>query len=193
MIQILLFFDQDISARTLISMEIYFVRWQVEAWLDGRYVFSHNFDAHGQEICFQIMGSVLGDAILFFPYILAFQQQWHCQVLCKAREIFHPLLRTYYPEIRLCNGVTKDTYATYYMGAFQQPPFLLPDNSRVLPSGYIGLFLLGLMEKPVIRLLKALRPREIKEPYVWYCSTGFRGQEVLALSQWLGGRGAVFT
>ena len=161
-----IFFDQDVSKKTLVSLETYFVCWQIEAYLDGKCVFSHGFDAYGQKICFQIMGSVLGDAILFFPYILAFRKKWQCQVLCKAQSMFHPLLKEYYPEFQICDDAPEDTYATYYMGAFQQPPFLIPDNSRVLPPEYIGMFLLGLTEKPAVRLLKALRPCEIDGSYV---------------------------
>ena len=160
------FFDQIVSEKVLISMEKYYVRWQIEAYLDGEMRFAHIFDAGGQDVLFSLAGTPLGDAVMLFPYMKAFVKEHACNGLFLSSAAFDSIIREYFPEFQIVVHITETTYAQYSMGAFHTPPFLLPDSARVLPARYIGRFLFGLHSDPARRVFHALRSRQISEPYV---------------------------
>lgn len=161
-----LFFDQLISEKVLISMEKYYVRWQIEAYLDGEMRFAHIFDIEGQDVLFSLAGTLLGDAVMLFPYMRAFVKEHACNGLFLSSAAFDPIIREYFSEFQIVDHITETTYARYSIGAFHTPPFLLPDSARVLPANYIGRFLLGLHNTPEKVLYYPLKPRTIEEPYV---------------------------
>ncbi len=160
------FFDRPVSEKVLLSMEKYYIKWQVETYLDGELKFAHIFDPEDQEVLFSLAGPLLGDAVMLFPYIRAFAEEHGCRVLFKSDPAFDPIIRAYFPEFRIVEGLTETTYAQYSIGAFHNPPFWLPDSGRMLPAKYIGRFLLGLRRDPEKVLYRTMKPRQIKEPYV---------------------------
>lgn len=160
------FLDQDVSEKVLISMEKYFIRWQVEAYLDGELRFAHIFDAKGQDVLFSAVKTPLGDAVMLFPYIRDFVKENGCRGLFQSNPAYDVLVRAYFPELQIVESITETTYAHYMIGAFHTPPFLLPNSSRVLPSEYIGKFLLGLHRKPEKIPFFPQKSRSIADPYV---------------------------
>ena len=88
----LVFFDYDIAEKTLLSMEQFFIRWQIEVYMDGELVFSHVYDATNQEVCFVLQDKGLGDNIMFLPYIVAFAQKHGCLPRVIAPKSFQPLV-----------------------------------------------------------------------------------------------------
>lgn len=162
----LVFFDYDIAEKTLLSMEQFFIRWQIEVYLDGELVFSHVYDATNQEVCFVLQDKGLGDNIMFLPYIVAFAQKHGCLPRVIAPKSFQPLVGAVYPNLPTVRNISDNTYATYDLANFQNPPFCESDNSRTLPFDYIGRFLLGLNRTPPWPKYNPTAPRQIKEPYV---------------------------
>ncbi|WP_298593344.1 hypothetical protein [uncultured Mitsuokella sp.] len=65
-------YDADVSAKTLISVEKYFMRWQVDVWQDGVQVFSHTFDPTGARVHFVFASRCIGDTIARIPYLGVF-------------------------------------------------------------------------------------------------------------------------
>jgi len=162
----LVFFDYDVSEKTLISMEQFFIRWRIEVSRDGEPVFSHTYDATDQEVCFVLQPHVVGDNIMFLPYIASFAQKHRCRAVVVAGSLITPLMRELYPELTPVLNVSENTYATYDLRNFQKEPFWESDNSRSLPYAYIGRLLLGLDFTPRPRVFTPSAPRLIKEPYV---------------------------
>lgn len=160
------FFDGQASETVLISMEQYFIRWQIEVKKAGQLVFAHTYDAAGQTVCFVLEGDVLGDIIMLLPYLRAFVQQWKCRGVILDKPAFRQILANYYPEFTVVEEFPEDAYATYHIGAFQTPPFLMPDDSRALPTAYIGQQLLGLQTAAEEVLYQPTKPRGVQEPYV---------------------------
>lgn len=161
-----IFFDDRVAEKVLISMEQYFICWQVDVYNDETMVFSHIYDASDQTVCFVLEGNVLGDKIMLLPYIRAFVQKWQCRGVILDDPAFREILTNYYPELHIVTEIPEDTYATYHIGAFQTPPFLIADDSRNLAVDYVGQELLGLHTvAPEVRY-HPTKPREIVEPYV---------------------------
>jgi len=160
------FFDDDVSEQVLISMEQYFIRWHIEIAQAGTMVFSHTYDATGQTVCFVLEGNVLGDIIMLLPYIRAFVRIWKCRGVLLDKPAFREIVANYYPELTMTKEFPEDAYAAYHIGAFQTPPFLLPDDSRSLPVSYIGRELLGLHKAADEVIYQPTKTRAIQEPYV---------------------------
>ena len=159
------FFDADVSGKTLVSMEKYFIRWKVEAFLEGRLVFSHVLDLGGQTVYIEFPQNLLGDSILLLPYVEEFQKIHGCRVLLNIAETFHPIVREYYPAVTLYDGSRQETYASYWLGAFQKDWFMICDDARTLPADYIPRLILDLPRSPAKRLWEPTSPRQIQEPY----------------------------
>ena len=160
------FFDDNVSEKILISMEQYFIRWQIDVFKDDVLVFSHTYDAVGQVVCFVLEGNVLGDKVMLLPYIRAFVNKWQCHGVVLDDPAFREILANYYPELKIVDSILEDAYATYHIGAFQTPPFLLPDDSRMLAIDNIGQELLGLSTAAEDVRYSPTKPREIPEHYV---------------------------
>lgn len=160
------FFADKAAETVLISMEQYFIRWEIEVSKAGSLVFSHTYDASGQVVCFVLEGKVLGDKVMLLPYIRAFVQKWQCRGVILDDPAFREILANYYPELEVVAAVPEDAYATYHIGAFQTPPFFLPDDGRILPVECIGQELLGLYAAAREVPYFPTAPRAIAEPYV---------------------------
>ncbi|MBR2734166.1 MAG: hypothetical protein IKD80_07985, partial [Selenomonadaceae bacterium] len=75
-----IFLDEDLSDVRLISVEKFFIRWQVDVSLSGRKIFSHTFDAAGQTVTVVSRLTGMGDIISLLPHVRAFKQFHHCDV-----------------------------------------------------------------------------------------------------------------
>ena len=162
----LVFFDYDIAEKTLLSMEQFFIRWQVEVSRNGERVFVHTFDATEQEVCFVLQDNVVGDNIMFLPYIVQFAQEHKCRPQIIAGGAMQKLIGALYPHLTQARNLSEETYATYDLRNFQKSPFFESDNSRTLPFDYIGRFLLGLTRTPPLPEYVPIAPRPVQENYV---------------------------
>lgn len=162
----LIFFDQSVANKVLISMEKYFIAWHIEVFFKNELVFVHDFDVHNQNVLFVISNIPLGTGIMTLEAIKEFEKEYGCHVRCDTTESFGELVTNYYPTFRLQHEIDDDTYAVFYPGAYQIPPFVIPDSARSLSWDYVGRILLHLRKKPESVHFTPLDKRVIKEPYV---------------------------
>lgn len=161
------YFDQDISSHVLISMEKYCIPWHIEACRDGQFVFAHDFNPTGQEVFFDLSEVALGDGIMLLSHIRMFYEQNNCRAVCRAKPQFAELIRNYCPELILRDCMSEDTYAVFYMKAFQSEPFFSPDNCKKLSDRYIGRTILHQTDTPKpVHFTATTEEKKIEEPYV---------------------------
>ena len=76
----IVFFDQNVSEIVLISLETYYIHWQIEVFCDGEQVFGHVFDPVGQKIRLAFRSPLIGDMLSFLPYIPMVRDYWQAEV-----------------------------------------------------------------------------------------------------------------
>ena len=172
----LIFFDEDASAVTLISAEKFYVEWEIAVWLDGEPVFYHQFDPHGQQVHFNVMGA-LGDNIALLPWVEEFRQVFDCKVTVTIAEMFHGIIKNYFPHFRLSGKAKKlpppepppaDSYAQYYISAWQARPTQSTTDMRILPMELLGRTILDTpkIPRPKKIIYTPTEPRSIDQKYV---------------------------
>ncbi len=161
----LVMLDKDVSGVELVSLEKYYIRWQIEAALDGRTVFVHVFDAGGQRVHFFFPSSAMGDTVALLPYMQAFREKHHCRISCSAPAYMREIVELFDPTIEQVDTLGDDTYASYYLGAWVNMPFMSPVDGRLMPLTQIGQPILGLGPVPAPRF-SVDTPRMISERYV---------------------------
>lgn len=185
-------YDSPASDVTASSTKRYFVNFRLEVWetpsdaeqqkrrkkgappLEGKMVFSHDYDAKGKRVLMKFAGTALGDFLAWFPYAEAFREKHGCELYVLMDEKYAEILRAGYPDIHFLTLKDKrpdNLYATYYVGLFA--PWdnreLQPVDWRVVGLQAHAAYLLGVepMERRPWLLPSAeaekLRP---KEPYV---------------------------
>ena len=162
-----IFFDEPASETILLSLENYYVHWQVDIYEGGEPVFSHLFDPCGQTVCFVAMDDcALGDAVAFLPYIAAFREKYDaCRLVCHVPQYLRGITHRYYPWLPLADHVPDDTYATYFFNTGLDNFTTLPIDGRTIPLHHVGMLTLGLA-RPAPRLPWKPAAREISSPYV---------------------------
>ena len=163
------FMDEDISAgTTLISVEKFFVHWEITLSLDGEICFYHRFDPTEQKVHFMFPNSALGDNIILFSYMRAFKNFYNCQVSCTVPKYMQDIIKLYYPDIKLSDEISEDNYATFYMvGQNFNEPITSTENLRAIPLRRFGNAIVGWhisAEEKVI--FHPTKKRQINEPYV---------------------------
>lgn len=143
-------FDGDVNGKILISMEKYFIPWEVNIYKNNELVFYHKLDLSGQKV-FMELGTALGDMLATLPYVLEFGRQHQCQLIGSYYENFADLMDKYVPELSCQDELPDDCYAAYVMGAFQDAPILSPIDARLVPLDKVGQLILGLRQ-PVVPL-----------------------------------------
>ena len=163
----LVFFDNAVTETVLISLEKYFIRWQVEIWQDGAPVFSHAFDPAGKLVRFVCFPRhTLGDFVYFMPYLPYFAEHYHSKVYATIYDgVLRPLAERYMPEIPLAAEPLPDTYASYYFSANNNAFTTMPLETPGVPLAHIPMVSLGLRRPPRLRPWPT-RARVIAEPYV---------------------------
>ena len=160
-----IFFDEDISCVTLISVEKYFIEWEIAIWLDGEPVFYHQFDPRGQHVHFQL-NRAIGDNITLLPYIEAFRQKFDCEVSCSVSEPMKCLVQTYFSDVTMTKNLPEETYACFYLSAAINMPFAAMDHGLHIPLLELGHSILHCIEPPQKIIYRPTVPRSIEEPYV---------------------------
>ena len=160
------FFDDDVSEKTLISAEKYYIRWQIDIQLDGEDVFSHVLDLEGQEVYFFMAGAALGDMIAVLEYLPEFQRQYKCRVLATVPDTFKEICANYYSDIMLVDKRPEDLYASYCLAMFQIAPYITPQDTRIWTTSMTARAILGLNHDAPHILYTPNAKRGIKEKYV---------------------------
>ena len=159
-------YDQDISEQILVSWEKYHIRWQVDIYLEGSLVFSHEFDPAGQKVRIVLTTRLLGDTLATLPYVPLFQQYYQASVsYWTPMEWLQELCRHLLPDIPQEREQGEETYATFYINPAFYLPSISPFDGRMVPMTDWGKIILKLYE-PAPPLQWPAGPRQIKEPYV---------------------------
>ncbi len=161
----LVFYDRDISKTIVISMEKFYVHWQVEVFRDGTPVFAHIFDPAGQKVRLVFNSKLLGDMQSFLPYVPVARDWFRADIYCTIDESMKTVFRRLLPDIRLQDESEEGTYATFYLNASIDFPGWLPLDGRTVPMIHTGRFILGL-PSAAEKLPWVPGPRTIQEPYV---------------------------
>lgn len=162
-----LYFAGQVSSQCLISMEKYYIPWQVEVIRSGELVFAHQLDVTGQ-LVYLHLGDALGDMLAVMPYVLAFQKRYRCRIVCQWQENFSSLFAACFPHIPMVRAFPAECYAAFVLGIFQDAPILSPVDARSVPLPQMGGILLNLpVNPPKLRLSAAkLLPDVPQTPYV---------------------------
>ena len=165
----LIFIDEDIfEGVTLISMEKFFVHWEIVLSFDNEVCFYHQFDPSEQNIHFHFPGNAIGDNITFFAYMNEFKRNYNCQVTCTVPKIMREIVKLYYTDVNLVDKLPDDTYATFYMvGQNFNELLVATENIRSMPLQKFGQAILGWKIKTPKKIIyKATEERKIQEPYI---------------------------
>ncbi len=160
----IVFYDKDISEVVLVSLEKYYIHWQVEIIRDGSFVFGHVFDPEGQKIRLFFNSNAIGDMLSFFPYI-AIARAWFraSEVYCTIDERMKEICGRLFPDVRLREKAEENTYATYFLNA--SVDYSAPMDARMLSMAHMGQAILG-MPVPAKRVSWISMKRTIPGPYV---------------------------
>lgn len=163
------FVDEDVlDGATFISIEKFFVNWQIILAFEGEIVFFHQFDPHNQKVHFNFPSSAIGDNIILLTYMNAFKKTFDCQITCTVPKHMKEIVENYYPDVEIRDEIAEDTYATFYMiGQNFNEPITSTENLRTLPLLKFGHAILGWNIEPTERVIyKPTQSRMINEPYV---------------------------
>lgn len=159
------FFDQDVSKVVLISIEKYYIHWQIEVFHDGEPVFGHIFDPAEQKIRLVFVSGLIGDMQSFLPYIPMVRDYWQADVYYSIDSRMSEICGRLFPDIRQADRIEEGTYATFYFAAGLRLWGWTPIDGRTFPMTQMGQMILGLPYAPP-KPAWVPGPRVIKEPYV---------------------------
>ncbi len=114
-------FESSAGAAFVNSTKRYFIRFGIEVFDADQKIFSHDYDAAGEEILIQFPVGTLGDTMGWFPYAVKFLEAHRCKLTCAMAGVLIPLFQDAYPEITF---VTHEEvkpelyYASYCIGLF---------------------------------------------------------------------------
>lgn len=159
------YFEADLSAIRLISLEKYAIPWQIDVWEKNEHIFSHTFKPRNQRIIFHCSSRAIGDTLAFLPYARLYRETFHCQVCCWVDNSLKEFIKFLYPDIPQVESID-DTYATYYLGTWTSGPYGTPFDGRLYPLWMAAGPLVGLngLAPKVVRTFDS--PPSIKEPYI---------------------------
>lgn len=161
-----IYYDRDASEKIIVSLEKYYIRWEIIVLRDGEPVFSHVLDLRGQNVRLVLDVGGIGDQMSMIPYIKEFAGVHDCHVTYWTPGKFADICERLIPDVRPADLAHDDPpYATYELTAAFDFPGAAPHGSEMVPLESWGQVILGLN-----RVAPALKwtPREqvIKEPYV---------------------------
>lgn len=159
------YFAGEVSNQCLISMEKYYIPWQVDVWQDGHLIFAHQLEVTGQ-LVYLHLGDALGDMLAMMPYVLAFQKRYDCQIVCRWQRNFSSLFAECWPQLRMVENFPEDVYAAFVLGIFQDAPILSPVDARSVPLPQVGSIILHLPVQPLPLRLQPKARTIAETPYV---------------------------
>ncbi len=162
----LVFYDKDVSEAVIVSMEKYYIHWQVEVFRNGQRVFGHIFDPEGQKLRLFFNSNAIGDTLALLPYV-SVAQDWFrvAEVYVTIGERMRDICGRLFPNVRLQEHAEENTYATYFFNASVDFSGGAPVDGRLLSLTHLGQVVLG-MPVPANRVVWVSGERTILEPYV---------------------------
>ena len=109
-----IFFDEKVSDMRLISVEKYFIRWQVEVFSDDVKVFEHAFDLTNQPVLVAAQTQALGDTLALLPAVDELRRRFSCAVSLHLPKFLREFAAYLYPEINFVDATDYEHYATFY-------------------------------------------------------------------------------
>lgn len=159
-------FDEHVSGGRLISVEHYFIRWQVEVFLDDEKIFEHALNLEGQPVAIMYPYDAIGDTIAFFPFFREFKKRYKCELTVWLDNPMRELFSKLYPDIPLIDKINFQTYATYYMSMLISAFPLAPVDTRHMSLNRVAGNLLGISYLPPKGTFTPTEPPVTDEPYV---------------------------
>ena len=162
-----IFFDRDISDVRLISIEKYFIRWQVDVSRDGEKIFSHTVDFAGQTVLMVFSKKIgLGDILAMLPFVQEFAKIHGCRVEIFLYDYLREFAAKLYPDLVQVDTVSFENYATYFLAMYGGSfPFCHVDF-RNEPLNRMAGAILGLNILPTKPTFTPTAPPVTAEPYV---------------------------
>ncbi|MBR2518978.1 MAG: autotransporter strand-loop-strand O-heptosyltransferase [Selenomonadaceae bacterium] len=108
-----IFFDAKVSDMRIVSVEKYFIRWQVEVFLDDEKIFAHALDLEGQDVLINSLTNALGDNLAILPAVDELRRRHRCNVSLRLPKYLREFAAHVYPEINLVDAADYEHYATY--------------------------------------------------------------------------------
>ncbi|MBQ7515366.1 MAG: autotransporter strand-loop-strand O-heptosyltransferase [Schwartzia sp.] len=161
----MVFYDQDVSETVVVSVEKYYIHWQVEVYRDGAPVFAHVFDPRGQKVRLHFNSNLIGDMLAFLPYVPYAKALYQADVYYTIDDCMEEICHRLLPGFRRQKQAEEDTYATFYFNACLDFPGGAPIDGRMIPMTQTGQIILG-GDRPAPKLKWRPAPRSIGEPYV---------------------------
>ena len=162
----LTFLDAALSDVRLISVEKYFIRWQVEVFCDGVKIFSHVLNLRGQRVTIVARLEGLGDVLSILPFVREFNRQNQCAASVLLPEYLREFAAHVYPDVSQADKLRADNYANYFpvMSVSDYPK--TPVDLRNCPIERIGGEILGLETLPAKPTFKPTAPPVTRDRYV---------------------------
>ena len=162
----MVFYDKDVSEAVIVSIEKYYIHWQVEIFRDGQLVFGHIFDPEGQKIRLFFNSNLIGDMLALLPYVPVARDWFRAaEVYVTIDERMRDICGRLFPDVRLRERAEENTYATYFFNASVDFSGGAPVDGRLLSLAHTGQVILGL-PAPAQRVSWVPGSRTISEPYV---------------------------
>ena len=123
-------FETENAGAAVLSTKRWFVRFGIDVWsVQGGAatpVWSHAYDASGQDVLIQFPVGTLGDVLAWFPYAARFAERHPgARITCALSALIIPLLESAYPALTLvtheqaeASRLAESAYATYSLGLF---------------------------------------------------------------------------
>lgn len=162
----IIFFEENISDVRLISLEKYFIRWQIDLTFEGTPIFSHTLDLDGQKVLIDFPTNTLGDNLSLIPYVQAFKNFHRCEIFIKPPKFLSKFFAHVYPDLPQVEKNSYEYYATYYPEFIIGDVLHLPVDSRTVPMQQLGKYIFGLTEIPPLPKFQPSKPRQIEQPYI---------------------------
>lgn len=142
-----IFFDKYISGGRLISIEQYYIRWQVEVFLDEEKIFDHTLNLEGQPVYIVLTRPLLGDMFSLLPFVREFKRYYDCSLsFIVNNDTLSKLIKHFCPDIPQIKKIDHKTYAVYYLDIFSMPFPLI--DLRNNPMERLGGKILGINYTP---------------------------------------------
>lgn len=174
-------FDNDIQDAILVSCEKFYIKWEVEVYLQGHLMLHHVYDCEGRNVHFKFEPTGMGDHINIMTAIETFRRIHKCKAFVEVPDYLKDLFKTYYPKIKF-NTPPLTSYATYIMTPTFHP-FIATETARTMSGTRAGIEILDLYFADKV-IFTPTKSRQIKEPYVVIAS-----QASSAVKAWLNPQG----
>ena len=155
----------------IVGQNKYFVRYRLEAYVDEKLVFEHDYDCEDQEVCIIIPDGGLGDNLAWLPYLEKFRLLRKAKVTAVIGEWMIRLCQSFYPGLKFIPLGTKPAlkfaYAIYFCGIFEadRKPWRPVEHQHLGMQKTVAQ-ILGLPLEDLKCRIPLGSPRPVKEPYV---------------------------